>query len=84
VDKDAPIGTIGVIERMPRPARAAGMVDELRRLVARVRQERPFLAGYELADVSIRGAGPDLRVALAFVPLRRNQPGCVEPLTSGR
>jgi len=84
VDKDARIRTIAVIERIPRPTCAGGMLEELRRLVARVRRERPLLDGYELADVSLRDAGPDLRVALAFVPARRNRPCSAEHLASGR
>jgi len=84
VDKRSRIRTIAVIERIPRPARAAGVLNQLRRLVARVRRERPFLADYELADIALRAAGPDLRVVLAFVPLRRNQPEHAEPLASGK
>jgi len=65
-DKHAAAQTITVIERMDRRPAHGDLLLELRRVVQRVRQACPFLEGYELADVHIGPAGPDLRVFLAF------------------
>ncbi|HEY8416864.1 MAG TPA: hypothetical protein VIK93_02380 [Limnochordales bacterium] len=84
-DKEVARTIISVIERIPRRPPHGDLLLELRRTVERVRRTRPFLRDYDLADVHLGPAGPDLRVILAFAPrTRRNRLHSAEPLPSGR